>query len=326
MKRSIALACILATLQLVSCGGDRSGATSGEGSLKIAVVPKSVGFDFWSKVHAGARAAAQELGNVEIIWNGPTAETDIAGQVALVESFITQGVDALVIAPSDAQGLVRVLQDVEAAGIPVITIDSNTDPQVSRAFVATNNREAAGRAADLMAERLSGTGRVALIPYIAGASTSIEREEGFKTALDRHPGLELVATQYSNSDIGQAMSVTEDILTAYPDLDGIFAANEPSVLGAAQAVESRDRAGELVLVGFDASPRELDGVRSGGIAGLIVQNPFRMGYEGVMQAMRAIRGEPNDHYIDSGSLVVTQANVDSFVVAEREMLGSDPMP
>ncbi len=311
MRRILLASLVLAILVTMGCGRSSSDADG----YQIAVIPKSVGFDFWSKVNAGAQAAAAELGNVEAIWNGPQSETDIAGQVALVESFITQGVDAIVIAPSDAQGLVRVLQEAEAAGIPVITIDSNTDPQVSRSFVATNNREAAGKAADLMAERLGGTGRVALIPYIAGASTSIEREEGFKAGLERHPGLELVAVQYSDSDIGRAMSVTEDILTAHPGLDGIFAANEPSVLGAAQAVKSRNLAGSLVLVGFDASPREVDGVREGTIAGLIVQNPYRMGYEGVMQAMKAIQGEANEPYINSGSVVVTTVNVDSLVAA-----------
>lgn len=300
---------------LSACAPDPGDAPSADGELTIAVVPKSVSFDFWSKVRAGAEAAAEELGNVTVIWNGPNAETDIAGQVAIVEGFINQSVDALVIAPSDAQGLVRVLRQAEEAGIPVVTIDSNTDPQVSRAFVATNNREAAAKAADLISDALGGTGKVALIPYIAGASTSIEREEGFRERLADYPGLELVAVQYSNSDIGQAMSVTEDILTAHPDLDAVFAANEPSVLGAAQALKSRDLAGEVVLVGFDASPREIDGVRDGSIHALIVQSPFTMGYEGVMQAMRAIRGEPTDTYTDSGSIVVTTANVDSLAAA-----------
>ena len=309
------LIALLLAVFLVACAPDAGEAPASDDGLSIAVVPKSVSFDFWSKVRDGAEAAAEELSNVTIIWNGPNAETDIAGQVNIVEGFINQNVDALVIAPSDAQGLVRVLRQAEEAGIPVVTIDSNTDPQISRAFVATNNREAAARAADLIAEALDGTGKVALIPYIAGASTSIEREEGFRERLADYPGLELVAVQYSNSDIGQAMSVTEDILTAHPDLDAIFAANEPSVLGAAQALKSRDLAGDVVLVGFDASPREIAGVRDGSIHALIVQSPFTMGYEGVMQAVRAIRGETTDTYTDSGNIVVTTANVDSLAAA-----------
>lgn len=319
--RRFALFLFASFLVLPSCQNASQTESDDPAAYDIAVIPKSVGFDFWTTVRLGAMAAAEELGDVNAIWNGPTSETDIAGQVALVESFITQRVDAIVIAPSDAQGLVRVLQEAENAGIPVITIDSNTDPQVSRSFVATNNREAAAKAADLMAELLDDEGEVALVPYIAGASTSIEREEGFKSRLEAYPGLELVATQYSDSDIGKAMSVTEDILTSQPDLDGIFAANEPSVLGAAQAVRSREMTDEIVLIGFDASPREIAGVRDGSIRGLIVQNPYSMGYQGIMQAMQAIEGDVTEPYIDSGSIVITQANVDSFMVAQEELLG-----
>ncbi|HEX7070701.1 MAG TPA: substrate-binding domain-containing protein, partial [Rhodothermales bacterium] len=167
-------------------------------------------------------------------------------------------------------------------------------------------------AADLIAEALGGSGTVALIPYIAGASTSNERERGFKGQLARHEGLRLVATQYSESDYEKAMSVTEDILTANPNLDAIFAANEPSVLGAAQALRSRGVEGDVVLVGFDASPRQVEGIRDGSIYALVVQNPYRMGYEGVMQAYAALQGEEVPERIDSGSMIVTRDNVDDF--------------
>ncbi len=282
-------------------------------AYRIAVIPKSVGFDFWATVEAGADSAAAELGAVEVIWKGMNDETDIAGQIALVESFITQQVDAIVIAAADSRGLVPVLRRAQQAGIAVVTIDSNTDPQVSSSFIATDNLAAAADAADLLAEALGGQGKVALIPYIPGASTSNDREQGFKEGLANYPGLELVATQYSNSDYGRAMSVAEDILTAHPDLDGIFAANEPTVLGVAQAVKTRGLAGQVTLVGFDASSREIEGVRDGSILGLIVQNPFRMGYEGVMQAVKVLEGEAVEERIDSGSTIVTQENLEAFL-------------
>ncbi len=282
-------------------------------AYRIAVIPKSVGFDFWATVEAGADSAAAELGAVEVIWKGMNDETDIAGQIALVESFITQQVDAIVIAAADSRGLVPVLRRAQQAGIAVVTIDSNTDPQVSSSFIATDNLAAAADAADLLAEALGGQGKVALIPYIPGASTSNDREQGFQEGLANYPGLELVATQYSNSDYGRAMSVAEDILTAHPDLDGIFAANEPTVLGVAQAVKTRGLAGQVTLVGFDASSREIEGVRDGSILGLIVQNPFRMGYEGVMQAVKVLEGEAVEERIDSGSTIVTQENLEAFL-------------
>lgn len=296
-----------------ACSERAEGETTGSDVYRIAVIPKSIGFDFWSTVKAGADQAARDLGNVEVLWRGTNDETDIAGQISLVESFINQRVDAIVIAAADTKGLVPVLRRAEQAGIPVITIDSDTDPQVSRSFIATDNPAAAAKAADVIAEELGGTGKVALIPYIPGASTSIEREQGFKVGLANHPGLQLVATQYSQSDYGRAMAVTEDILTAHPDLDAIFAANEVGTLGALQALQSRNVAGEVVLVGFDASPRQLDGVAAGTIHGLIVQDPIKMGYEGVVQAIKVLKGESVEKRIDSGSTVVTKENLDAFL-------------
>lgn len=306
------LLCV-ALLATAGCGGG----SSSEAKYQIAVVPKSVSFDFWNSVKAGAEAAAAELDSARVIWKGTSSESDIAGQVQIVESFINQGVDAIVIAAADSRGLVPVLRRATERGITVVTIDSNTEPQIGASFIATDNEAAARKAADLIAERTGGQGTVALVPYIAGASTSNERERGFEEGLRAHGGLELVAKQYSGSDYSQAMSVTEDILTAHPDLDALFAANEPSVLGAAQAITSRGMAGEVTLVGFDASPREIEGVREGTIAGLIVQDPYRMGYEGVMRAVQALKGQSVPKRVDSGSTVVTQDNLDAFL-AERE--------
>ena len=312
-KRHSILTLILVTMMTAAVAGCNRGGSEDDGSLRFAVIPKSVGFDFWNSVRTGAEQAAAELDGVEVIWKGMHDETDIAGQVGLVESFINQDVDAIVIAAADSRGLVPVLERAVAAGIVVITIDSNTDPQVSRSFIATDNEGAAARAADLIAEALGESGRVALIPYIAGASTSNAREQGFRGQLARHDGMQLVATQYSNSDYEQAMSVTEDILTAHPQLDAIFAANEPSVLGAARALRARGVEGDVVLVGFDASPQQLEGLRDGAIHALIVQNPYRMGYEGVKQAYAAVNGEAVPERIDSGSRVVTRENLDAYL-------------
>ena len=308
MRRTVVALAVSLALLLSACGADGP-----EAEYQIAVVPKSVSFDFWTRVRAGAQTAATELDSTAVIWKGTSDESDVAGQVRILESFINQGVDAIVVAATDSKGLVPTLQEAEKEGIPVITIDSNTKPQISESFIATNNTKAAGKAADLIAETIGGKGTVALIPYVAGASTSNAREKGFKQRLQQHERLELVTTRYSNSSYSRAMTVTEDILTSYPDLDAVFAANEPSVLGAAQALKSRGKAGEVTLVGFDASPSEIEGVRNGAIQGLIVQDPYQMGYQGVVQAMRVIKGKPVEEHIDSGSQVVTEENLQAFL-------------
>jgi ribose transport system substrate-binding protein len=151
-------------------------------------------------------------------------------------------------------------------------------------------------------------GKVGLIPFVPGAATSIQREQGFKEGLKKFPKVKLVATLYSESDVTKGMQVTENMLTAHPDLKGIFAANEPGAIGAARVLQARKLVGKVKLVAFDAAPTEIKALQDGVIQALIVQNPFRMGYEGVKMAVKALRGEKIPKRIDTGVTVVTMEN------------------
>jgi len=151
-------------------------------------------------------------------------------------------------------------------------------------------------------------GKVGLIPFVPGAATSIQREQGFKEGLKKFPKVKLVATLYSESDVTKGMQVTENMLTAHPDLKGIFAANEPGAIGAARVLQARKLAGKVKLVAFDASPTQIKALQEGVIQALIVQNPFRMGCEGVKMAVKALRGEKIPKRIDTGVTVVTMEN------------------
>jgi ribose transport system substrate-binding protein len=274
---------------------------------RIAVVPKSVAFDFWLAVRAGAEKAGKEEG-VQIIWKGPSDERDIAGQRAILENFITQRVDAIVFAACDAKAMVPIAQKALRAGIKVITIDSGLDPDVSLCFVATDNIKGGRIAAEVLAKLIGYEGKVGLIPFVPGAATSIQREQGFKEGLKKFPKVKLVATLYSESDVTKGMQVTENMLTAHPDLKGIFAANEPGAIGAARVLQARKLVGKVKLVAFDAAPTEIKALQDGVIQALIVQNPFRMGYEGVKMAVKALRGEKIPKRIDTGVTVVTMEN------------------
>ena len=201
------------------------------------------------------------------------------------------------------------LEKAEAAGIPVVTIDSNIDSDLPRSFVATDNIMAAEKAADVLAELLGGKGEVAIIPFIAGATTNTAREQGFEQGLAKHPGLKLVAKQYSQSEVARAMAVTEDIITAHQELDGIFAANEAGAVGCAQALKSRGLIGKLKVVGFDAAPNEIKALEEGALDALIVQNPFLMGYHGVKAAVDVMNGKEVKKRIDTGVFIVTRDNL-----------------
>jgi len=275
----------------------------------IAVIPKGQAHIFWQSVHAGAVAAGREFG-VKILWNGPPTEVDYSKQISIVEDFINRHVDGIVLAPTERNALVAVIERAQREGIPVTIFDSgaNTDKYVS--YVATNNYDGGVQAARQMAKILGGQGNVAIIGVIPGSASTTEREQGFKDTIAREfPQIKIVAFQYGMSDRAKSLQVTEDILTAHPDLNGIFGPNESSAVGAAQAVKGRGLAGKVKIVGFDSSPSLLDDLRDVVIDALVVQNPFEMGYQGVKTIVQHLRGETPPKRIDSGITVVTRDNL-----------------
>jgi ribose transport system substrate-binding protein len=282
----------------------------------IIVAPKGLVHQFWLTVKAGAEAAAKEEG-ARIVWKGPAKETDVAGQVAILEDMISRRVDAIVMAACDSRALVPTVAKAMEKGIPVVTIDSGVDSDLPVSFIATDNIAGAAAAADALAELIGRKGKVGLIPFIPGAATSDMRERGFKEQIAKYPEIELVQTLYSQSDAARGMAVTEDMLTSNPDLAGIFAANEPGAMGCVRALESRGVAGKVKLVAFDAADAEIDALKRGTIQALIVQNPFKMGYLGVKVAMKAMRDESVQKRIDTGVSVVT---MDSFNEPEIQRL------
>ena len=195
-------------------GGGSQGGGGGEGEnapVQLAVVPKAIGFDFWEQVRLGAECAAKKAsGQVDVQWDGVTSETDVNGQVNLLQNFITQGVDGLVYAATDAKVLSKVTQSAKQQGVTVVNIDSGTDPQPSDVPVfATDNVAAAEQVPELMAKELGKEGgEVAFIPFQQGTLTNEQREEGFKKGLKQHHELELVAEQSSQSDYNKAVAST----------------------------------------------------------------------------------------------------------------------
>lgn len=293
-------------LLFLNCGSKESGSKK----IQILVSPKGLVHSFWTTVKAGAEAAAKE-NNVEIIWKGPSQETDIAGQIAIIEDYINKNVSAIVIAACDAKALIPVLQKAKDKNIPVITIDSGIDSDIALSFIATDNVEAAKRGAQELAKLLNNEGDVALIPFVPGAATSNMREQGFKEGIKDFPKIKLTATQYSQSEVATGMAVTEDILTSQPELKGIFAANEAGAIGAAQALKSKNRTGKVKLVGFDAAENEINELRAGVIDALIVQDPYKMGYTGVKFAVDALNGKEIPKRVDTGVNIITKENIDT---------------
>ncbi len=273
------------------------------------MVPKGQAHVFWQSVHAGAAAAGREFG-VTIEWNGPATETEYTKQVEIVENYISRRVDGIVLAPTDRVALVAVIEKARRENIPVTIFDSgaNTDSYVS--FVATDNYAGGQMAARRLGQILKGQGKVAVIAVAPGSASTMERERGFQEAVAKEfPGLKLAALQYGMSDRARSLAVTEDTLSAHPDLNGIFASNESSAVGAAQALKSRGLAGKVKLVGFDSSPSLVVDLKDGVIDSLVVQNPYRMGYEAVKTVLDYLAGRTPPRRIDSGARLVTREDL-----------------
>jgi len=275
---------------------------------QILVSPKGLVHSFWVTVKAGADSAGREF-HADVIWKGPTQETDIAGQIAIIEDYINKGVDAIVLAACDAQGLIPVLEKAQQRGIPIITIDSGVDSDLPLSFIATDNILAAQKAAQKLAELIGERGKVACIPFIPGAATSNWREQGFVSEIKKYPHIELLPIRYSQSEVAVGMAVTEDILTGHPDVKGIFAANEAGTIGVIQALKTKNKIGQVKVVGFDAAPNEIKALQAGEIDALIVQDPFKMGYEGVKAAIKVLAGDSVPKRMDTGVYIVTRENL-----------------
>lgn len=278
---------------------------------RIGVVPKAVAHVFWQSVHAGAVAAGREA-DVEIEWKGPPTETDFSRQIEIVDAMINAHVDGIVLAPTSAESLIHVVERAAREGIPTAIFDSGINTEEYVTFVATNNYDAGAMAARELGRIIEGKGMITVIKIVAGSGSTMEREKGFAdTIAAEFPEITIVDEQYCNSDRAKALSVAENMLTAHPDLDAIFASAEPATVGAAQAIKSRGLAGKVHLMGFDSGVSIEKSLREGVIDALVVQDPFNIGYEAVRSVVASLRGETPPKRIDSPATVVTLENVDT---------------
>ncbi len=284
-----------------------TGACKRDSKKRIAVIPKGQAHLFWQSVHAGAVKAAREA-EVEIVWNGPVTETDYSAQQRIVETFITQHVDAIVLAPIDKTAMVGVVDRATAAGIPVVIFDSGVDTPNFVSQVATDNYAAGKMGAERMGKILGGKGNVAMVAVQPGAASTMLREQGFEDAIKQDfPGIRIVDKRFGMADFAKSLGVAENMLTAYPDLDAFFASNESSTVGATQALKGRKS--KVKLVGFDWSPTLLEDLEKGAIDSLIAQDPFRMGYESVQAAVKKLAGGTPEKINNLAPLVVTRENL-----------------
>jgi ribose transport system substrate-binding protein len=282
----------------------------------IAVIPKGTTHDFWKSVLAGARKAEAENPGFKIVWQGPLREDDRQSQIQLVESHVAKGTDAIVLAPLDSRSLRNPVRGANTRKIPVVIIDSDLDRNGVElvSFVATDNHKGGELAAQRMVELLHGKGNVIVLRYNVGSASTEAREQGFLDEIAKHPEIKVLSdNQYAGATQEDALKKAGSLLNGLKaqQIDGVFCPNESSTLGMLRALIERGLAGKVKFVGFDASAKLLEGLRAGQIQGLVVQNPYKMGYEGVKAAIAALNAQPVANRIDTGAKVITQENLDT---------------
>lgn len=281
--------------------------------ITIAVVPK-VAVPFFDDCNTGAQEAADRLG-VNYQWVVPQ-NTQGATQVKIMEDLIARNVSGIAISVNEPKSVEGVIKQAMEAGIKVVTFDSDSAESGRSMYIGTINTEAGVTMGNSMAEALGGKGKVAIVTGQLGASNLNERIDGVKKALEAYPKIEIVAIEGTEDDLAKAVSVTEALLRANPDLAGIFGMSQvggPAVAKVLAQKEFSDRKGVLKVFAFDDLPDTVQGVKDGFIDGIMVQRPVTMGRLAVESLVAQIKGEAGEiKDIDTGVTVVNAGNLDSY--------------
>ena len=278
--------------------------------ILIPVISKGFQHQFWQAVKLGAEQAAEEYG-VEITFEGPETEAQVDKQLDMIQAALAKKPQALALAALDSKAAAQYIEQADAAGIPVVGFDSGVDSPLVKSTAATDNYAAAAAAADKMAELIGGKGKVGLIVHDQTSKTGVDRRDGFVDTLnEKYPDIEVVPVQYGEGDHAKSTEAAKAILTANPDIVGMFGANEGSIAGVINAARELNKIEQITIIGFDSGKILLDAIKDGTVAGAITQDPVGIGYKAVEAAYRAYKGEPNEEFIDTGFKWYDLSNMD----------------
>ncbi|RRC95781.1 ABC transporter substrate-binding protein [Schaalia canis] len=317
---TVAAACVMA-LGLAACSGSTAPAADAPASEApateapateeggtIYLVSKGFQHRFWQAVNEGAQEAGKELGyTVEFV--GPQDETKVTEQLDQLKTALASGPKAIGFAALDSKAAAPVLEEIKAAGIPVIAFDSGVESDIPLTTVQTDNKAAAAEAAKHMVELIGGKGTVGLICHDQTSQTGKQRCEGFQEYIKTNaPDVTLLDPQYAG-EVGKAADTAKALIQANPELVGLYGSNEAAATGAIQGATEAGKA-ELKVVGFDSGKTQIAAIKEGKQAGAITQAPKKMGRMTVEAAVKAIKGEKLEKIIDSGFYWYDKANIE----------------
>ncbi len=310
-KRAAAMIGALTTVGslVVGCGGsvNNSGGTDAQ---KLVLIPGVADEPFYISMQCGAQDEASKLG-YQLETQAPT-KFDAGAQTPVLTGVVANRPGGILIAPTHAQAMANPIKQAKDAGIKIIEVDTALDDtSIALSSIASDNKKGGELAAQTLAKLIGDKGPVLVINTKAGTSTTDARAQGFEDAVKAYPGITSLGVQYNNNEAAQAASIVTATLAAHPDLAGIFATNLSSAEGAATGLRNANKLGQVELIGFDASPKQVEDLKAGTVQALIAQDPAGIGAKGVDEAAAALAGKPVIRNIQTDMVAITQADMDA---------------
>jgi ribose transport system substrate-binding protein len=279
----------------------------------IPLISKGFQHQFWQAVKSGAEQAGRDY-NVRVTFEGPETEAMVDKQIDMLAAALAKNPKAIGLAALDSEAATPLLKKAQAMKIPVVAFDSGVNSDIPVTTATTDNKAAAALAADKMAELIGKSGEVALVVHDQTSRTGIDRRDGFVERIkSTYPNIKIVSIQYGGGDHLKSTEITKSILQAYPNIKGIFGANEGSAIGVVNGAREMRR--KIVIIGYDSGKQQKDAIMDGTMAGAITQNPVGIGYKTVEAAVKAIKGEKNPKVIDTGFFWYDKSNISDPKIA-----------
>lgn len=323
MKKTLLAAFVTASLALSACsmgaaepgsGGTTADGDATGGDIKVGVILKTLSSEYWQYVASGVKAAEKDLG-VTVALQGPASETAYDEQNSMLETMLADGtIQAMAIAPLQPDSVVSMLGSTDK---PILFVDTDAPYDAKVSYVGTGNEAAAKTGGEYAAEVAGEGAQAAWIGGVQGNTTSDDREAGFTAGLEEG-GVEVVVQQYGEGLGDKAASIMENVLTSNPDISVVVANNDDMAAGAARAAQAAGK--ELTIIGFDGIQAGVQNVIDGTVTATVAQDPFGMGYQAVEAAVKAVKGEDVEDFIDTGSTVITKDNAEEYLAKLEEQL------
>ena len=281
---------IVACAVVASCGQPKeSGVASQPKKETIALFTKNQTNPYFKTIRLAAQAAGKML-NVDVVDFVPTKADSIPEQMSQIEDAITKRPDAAVFIPVDSKALVPGVEKFNAAKIPIVNLVDRAEGGDFVSFMGCDDYTVALETARHLLRKMNGKGNVIIIEGTSGSSNNQKRVGGFKKALEEFPNVKLLASQTGNFQRAQALQVTENLLQAHRQIDGILAANDAMALGAVEALDAASR--KALVIGINGTKEAVDAVKAGKLLATGDCDGFLQGCMGIMGAVRHLRNMP----------------------------------